>query len=593
MLRFLQKARHQLITDYILIRLLFRNSFVIHFMPSVYFNKKIFIFTFSFIVLGLGLFVFAKPAYRALQNWRAVQLIKKAQEEENNDNLRLAFEKAYTAYQLAPSNLDILRYTASITGKLSPVEALAFWIDLAKQTHQVDDLIATIKTALTVGNLYVAGEYLKQLQDIQPDDVQTLILQAQYLALNQDFDAAARVARQATLMPNAPSYTHEFYVKLSQLASRATLRMAGVQHLKELSLQPNQDGLEALRALSSYPGNTPEDIATIMEKIESHPESTSKDQVIALNLGEKIGRVNADYALAQTEILFANASIEDMIELGRFFNREGAYRKTAHCIPIEKAMQQYDLFLIWADAMAMTQQWDKLEKALNQPNVPVETFIKHLFLARVAEALNQKNKAKYEWNKAFFTASNNSDKLWFLVKYATQLERYDQAIEGLKKLTTQPNQAYRAWRAWLDICYLQGHTENLIDVLKQMSSVYPNDVAVQNDLRYAQALKGPLSEKAMYAAESAVANYPDVLAYRITLGLALLRANKPQIAYDLFKGLNIDWLNMPPRWRLVYAQILYDNNKKGLGDLILTQFPQQVAGLLPEEKELLKNRFSN
>lgn len=546
-------------------------------------KKWILISSISLIFI-VSLLIGAKPTMRSFKIWRARQLIEQAKTEEKNDKLHLAFEKAYTAYKLSPHDETIARYTAQIIEKLSPKDALAFWITLTEETHSLEDTYDTIRLAIILGDLTTAKNYWSQYHELAPNKSKALLLEAQILALEGNFDKAAILASQAVQLEDAPKDADLLYIKLSQLSSQNTQKQSGIDHLRIIATQKDDQGLSAIRTLATYPGNTPKDIELLIEQLNTHPLSTPQDKLLALSLAQKIGKADPDEVLEKAEKLFENASIDEKIELGRWLNQQGSYNKTLHCIPLELAIKRFDLFLIWADAMAVTKQWLPLEKALNDPTVPIDEFLKHLFLARTAEAQNKNNIAAHEWDKAFANANKDVDKLWFLVKYAIRLKHYKEATDGLSRLTQTPSQARLAWEMWVDICFLEQNTESVFKVLQQMADIYPHDMAIANDLRYIQALKGPLDNKMMAKAQILVADEPYMLAYRITLALAFLRNNKPQQALDLLLNLQINWHDVKPGWRCVYAGVLKENDCNALADLILAHIPKER--LLPEERVL-------
>lgn len=556
-------------------------------MPTAFLKSTKF-WTFIAVATGLtvGAAFSARPTMRAFKHWRAEHLIETAKEEDAAGNLQAAFEKAYTAYQLAPHDPDISRYTAEIITRVSPGEALPFWVTLSDATLLPDDFYQTAALALKLGKLNTAENFLNRLKETEAASIRTLLLEAQLLALNQRFDEAAAIAGRVIQMPDAPEDAHLFYVKLSQLSSRASERSSGVTHLRALATQPNEEGLTAIRNLATYPGNNKQDTQLLVEQLKKHPLATPQDKVLALSLAQKIGEADPNMVFSKAEELFLKASPDEMVELGRWLNEQGAYNKTAHCIPMAEAMKRYDLFLIWADAMAITKQWSLLEQALSSPNVPIDEFLRHLFLARTAEAQKKASLATHEWDRAFAEAGKDPEKLWFLIRYAIRLDHFKEATKGLAILSTIPSQARNAWETWVDTCLLKNNTQELITVLKNMAEVYPRDNAVENDLRYTQALIAPLHDKALARSQILVAENPNILAYRMTLALALLRENNKTDALKLLEGLDVPWADVKPGWRAVYAGILRANGRNALADLMVNNLP--TVKLLPEEMVLAK-----
>lgn len=552
-----------------------------------FWNRKAFWIWIITLLLGLAAIAFtARPAFRMIKQYRATHLVEDAKGYEANKELQTALEKAYAAYKLAPKHPPVARYMAQIVQKVSPSNAIDFWTPLADQTQEAQDLIDTINLALQLNQLTVVEKYLPLLRDQDPTSGQTILLQAKLHALKGEFDLAAKEALKATQSENPPAEANPLYVQFSQMASQGIIQAEGIQYLKMLAQKQNQEGLDALRTLATYSYNNSVEIENLIERLNHHPLAQSKDYLLALSLGQKIGKVDSNTVFKQAEVLFKDASMEDKVNLGRWLNSQGVYEKTLHCITLQEALLRSDLFLVWGDAMAITGQWDALQRALEDPKLPLDETLRHLFLARVAEGQKNPLKADHEWNKAFFEAGKNPEKLNFLVQYAVKLKAYNYAAKGLQILTTIPTIERDAWQKWIELGLLSKDTDNLLKVLEKMAANYPMDLAVENDLRYVQALKGPLVDKSFARAEQFVINDPMMLAYRMTLAIALVRQGDIKKALALLENFPVNWLKIQPRWLGIYIGILRANQKEAMATIMELNFKTET--LLPEELSFSK-----
>jgi hypothetical protein len=527
-----------------------------------------------------------KPLFRAIKHQRALSILEDAKSLEAAQETQKAIEKAYAAYKLAPHEPRVARYIAQIVQSVSPSNAIDFWITLTDQTKEIEDLNSTINLALQLGQSNIAEKYLEILKAKDPNGSKTLVVESKFYATKGQFDLAATKAFEATHLTNAPPEANPLYIQFSQMAKQPLIRSEGLEHLRALAMQKNQEGLDALRTLATYPNHTPEEIEELMHRLHDHPLAQAKDHLLALSLGQRIGQVDQNTVFAQAEMLFKNASMEDKVNLGRWLNAQGAYTKTTHCVTLEEALMRSDLFLVWGDAMALSNQWEDLQKALEKPDLPLDEALRHLFLARTAEALKNPLKADYEWNKALMEAGKNPDKIKFIIQYATKLKAYTYASKGLSILTTIPTTDREAWVQWVNLGVTAKDTQNVLKVLQKMAANYPKDEAVENDLRYVQALKGPVTDKSLARAQLLVTEYPMVLAYRMTLSLAFIRNQEPQKAYDLLKDFPVDWLKIQTRWRALYIGILKANERAGLAAIFEVNLDWN--SLLPEEAQFAR-----
>ena len=252
---------------------------------------------------------------------------------------------------------------------------------------------------------------------------------------------------------------------------------------------------------------------------------------------------------------------------------------------MDVARERHDLFLVLMDSMAIQEDWESIELALNKTPVPLEEFLTQLFLARAYWEQNKTRRGNLAWDRVILTAKGNPEQLFYIADYGLKLKMYDHSRDALEALLSNPTYQRRAAEALIRLEQSLGNTEGIYSALKSFNSIQGNDHVVRNDLIYTELLLDKDLAGNMTKAEQLVQDQPGYLAHYVTLALAYLKNGKKKDALRLLKTLNVPWEQVQPRWRAIYAAVLKANNEKGLAKELSVKI--NPTSLLPEEQALL------
>jgi len=282
---------------------------------------------------------------------------------------------------------------------------------------------------------------------------------------------------------------------------------------------------------------------------------------------------------------FRKSEADTKLEVGRWMNQNRQYQETVDFIDKSEALVNRDLFLVWVDAMAAGNRWQELEE-LFKGEVPVTREIQELFRFRIFHELGKPNMADVFWNKSLDLAQNKPVLLWYYSGYAARLGlqmREESAYRALLPITAHKRGAYLALVEMLDE---SGQTLKLFDLLAAMKKEYPNDDEVANDWAYCALLLEKEVESVGDQVRAVLEQSPEVMAYRVTYGLYLLRMNQAKAAWSLFDSIALppyqDWLL---EWRVVYLAILQRNQLRDQAAEVMATIP--IHQLKQEEARLL------
>ncbi|MBC2595133.1 hypothetical protein H5P28_12770 [Ruficoccus amylovorans] len=547
-------------------------------------------FTWTLAVLALGVVVAAlaaRPLMRAYREHNARQDVAQARVFLGEKDYEAALEAAHRAYVADPLNPDVVRTVAMIYNDIDPVKAEEFWAEAFELSGDNNDLGNWVSAALKAGDFETAREQLEVMKARGLEDSAWLFYNGQVLLHDQDVNGALVEARKALALKPTDERVHFFFVRLTQLSPDEALRKEGMDYLWRLARQRDTLGLRALRNLAEYTTNTDAERLEIIRLLKEHPQVTREDRLLALRLGYQLPGANAEANLEQAERFFDLSSPLDLVELGRWLNLQGRYEQTLALIPSDMAFARKDLFLVRLDALAQLGRWEEIGEIIQRPHAPLDEFLKFLFLSRVYFETGKLAEAEITWDRAVLEASREVDKLWYLVKYARQLNFNAEAIKALWRLADYPAQKRQAY-AQLLVLYQLGHdTAGMLRVLDRMLVSYPDNFSVLNDWAYINLLRNQRVPEALRAAQRVLRESTQpFLAHYVTLALAYYRTGDFKQALDTLQPLQINWAEAPAKWRVVFAAILRANGR--FSDAALMLSGVHAEDLLPEELALVR-----
>ncbi len=523
------------------------------------------------------------PAYRAFKGWRAGRLAQEALGALEAGDLETASEKARAAYHLRPADLEVVRATARVAGAASPARGVEFWeIAAILSGDAPDDLRGLAAAAIAAADLDAAAAALERLESRAYDDPGTMLLRADWLAAQGRHAEAADLSAQAmALRPDAP---WEDLRRHALHLLRAGRRGELVAFLSGLGMADDAAGLNALRLMAQLPDLDAGQLGPLARRLDAHPLAERQDRLAALLMMRAAGTLD-DTALAdRATALFKLEDDGELLEFAGWLLRNGLPGAVSAHLDEARALTRRDLFLVWADSLAMQGGWERLSAVLDQPRLPLEDALRHLFRMRAFMELGKVAQADLAWNNATNSAARSPAQLGILAEYALKMGLHERARDALWRLTTDPAVARGAFEQLVLLEERSGRTVELWEVLGTMEAAFPADPAVASDLAYIDALLDRDVAGAVASARELVERYPRHLPYRVSLAAALMRSGSPAEALAVLQPLEVDWLAQRPRWRVVVAWVASGNDAPAQARAALEGV--DLTALLPEERAL-------
>jgi hypothetical protein len=588
------------------------------------------------LIVGLG----GKPATRAIKGFQARRHAARAFEFLDKEKWSDARSEALAAYQLRNTEPQALRAVARYLSRTRQQQALDFWKQLRdvssltrddlrdeatiallsneteRATPAVNALLADNGRQAIPRDWLIAAqlafqkgagaEAIGRLQKIFENKAATEreLLQAAILELqaSNSTDAETKQRTQADAWSRIVKLGEGKSVTaldaLIILARRALTAPGGTTPVSPSpssvpdateSVSPNPDDTAVVPPAATGP--PPLEIPKLIAAIEQHPLAKAPHKLIALDLqmhenpGEKqacVDRAITDWKGSDTASLGA---------LAAWLNSHGEYQRELDTIPLEKSLEDRDLFLQHLDALGALARWDDIRKLLEAERFPIDAVIQRMYLARTNAQLGQKAAAENNWQRALEGAGNDLQKLLTLANYAEKNGAVEIAGTAYETAATIAPKMRGVQAGRLRVAQASRDTEKIHAVLAEMLALWPNDTAIQNDEAYTRLLMlpdDPESGDELIAieklAEQLVQREPASLPHRTLLALARLRQHRPVAALEVYVNIHVAPNALSPSALAVHAAVLYGNGQQddALKEIALVPIdrllPEEVAG---------------
>ncbi len=530
----------------------------------------------------------AKPGYRGLKSWRAQRLIAQAERLMKEEKWEAVFAKIQSAYQLNPNDPKTIRTVAGLYSGFGQEQAFPFWDQLlAMDKATPDDRRAIARLALRFKRLDLAEKQVLWLAQHQPEAIDNQLIGADFLLLSGDYPGAVRLARRAIRSEPSNAEAGLYLARLLLASPNPDEARLGKRNILNLAQATNSIGSEALRIAVQLPDLSASEERDLSSLVERPDLSSAEKLVLRLALDWKAAPEQRDKLVSDAVRAAGRQTAAEQLALGRWLNQRQLFNATLQLPPpASAAQQQRNLLLVRLDALAGLGKWQEIQETLKADDL-LEPLLRELYLARSATVLNEPERAALQWRRIEqLSVDLQPPALLYLAIYCERIGAVAQAVKAYREVRQSPFLAREGYAGLIRIAEASGQTRELRQILSEMTSRFPQEIAPQNDLAYLSLLLGENIPQAKNTAERLVQQNPSVLAYRATLALALLKSEQPAAAEALLRDLPVDWRAVRPGWQAVHSAVRAANGETNLARTLVRQIP--LERLKPEERALIQ-----
>ena len=510
-----------------------------------------------------------------IKDWRARQFTERAKVLMAEDKLQEAFNNAASAMQMRPGLADVRRTYAEVllsAGKAEGTAVLQQMVDDGSATAA--DRLALADAALRFGDLPVAEREALQLLQSGDDAPGALLRLARVRVAQQRVPDAVQALRES-LEAGGGSDAAVLLARLQFAANTPESTAQALALLRPLALQTDQAGLETLLTLLASPALKSEEGMVWIEALRKHPQASDEQKLAAASAEIQIDPRRYAEVVKRAMADCASGSTEQRAQLARWLNQNREYDGVLEVIKPEEATGRSDLFLIRLDAMAGRGDWKEIAELLRGEGIPLQTPVVLLYRGRAARETGDPEASATFYRRAVIEAAPTPDVMWYVINYLQRVGE-DQVLEQeLRRLSENSSFARQAFQALVPLVQKRQDAEELYGLYERMLKSLPAEPAVQNDHRYFAALTGRRAD--VSGARDLVAQYPQMLAYRITLALTHLKNHQPEAAMRVFDGITLDPMQIQPYQRAVLAAVLGSTGREDEARQLAKTIPEDVV----------------
>ncbi|MEO6054798.1 MAG: tetratricopeptide repeat protein [Chthoniobacterales bacterium] len=540
-------------------------------------------------LLGASLaIIYGGPSIR---NWRALQLSAKAGKLFISKDYVAAQQAAIAAYQLSPANPEVQRTVGKILAGLGHPQAIELYRALdAGGLANTQDQLFYAGLLVQQQDLTEAADVLQKVFKAEPENNEAHALNAKVLLMQGKF-AESEVELRDILSKNPGN--QDVLVLLGRLLAVSpdpAKRAEGVEILKKMAKSKEKAGLAALKYLLRIPQGDPAETREWMIAIENHPLSDEDARLLAADWEVHFDPSKSKEVYSRLMKEFGNAPPEQLRDFGGWLNQHQQYDLVLRLFSKDTALSRRDYFLIWLDAEAGLGEWGEVTRVLQntKPAPPLEAPFISLFRGRAAAALNDPAQAALFYRKAITDAKRDAKIIWYLAGYFKQIGMPEYTKEALTLLLRSPTTARAGYQALLALAAQKRDTVAVVSILTEMHLRWPKDDSVENDQRFFSLLLGKATNQETEA-QQLITQDPASLPFRTTLALLYLKQSKPKDALNVYKDLRVDWPQMNPELRAIYAAVLEANGMHDDAIQVASGITENM--LYKQERDLLVSVF--
>lgn len=535
----------------------------------------------------VGGWLSARPAWRWVKAVRAQRFLAESETFIQQEEWTRALERTRSALQLAPAHPTVLRHAAELHGRFGSEGALTYYEQLlATGKATVSDREQYAAVAFGLGDAGLAGALIEELLSGSRLTARTLLLGAQYRALQQQPAEAIRLARECLKVePGNPTNALALGTFLSTSPREADREEA----MTVLWPYAEADGPLRMRALATIvrAPDTPRADREKAEALLRGKESRTVDEEL-LRLEAAVSLDPSMRVRAAEEVMerIGRSSPEAMAAAAHWLNRQEQFARTVALVLPDVARTHPRLTQLRYEALVGLGQDRAAYDFIRADGVPGDAVA--LEFLRCAAAARLKDEAAVDGHlRNLLTLTRRQPRqMRAVAEFALRHRRTEIATEANRILSRHPREAEAAFRSLLRTAATEGETWAARDYARKLAALRPDDESVRLQVAYYDLLLEEEVDRAFAAVEGLHRERPRDFQRRVALALGHLRRGEPERAGALIEGQMVVWRDLPPSARAVVVATLGANGRESSVARLLPRVP--LARLHPEERELLR-----
>jgi hypothetical protein len=489
------------------------------------------------LLLSALVLVGARPAWRAIKDWRADRFLRQAADLLEQKQFILAFERARSALQLVPGRADALRMNARLLAIGGSETSLVLWEKLVSSGQASPDDVASFVEA--------------SVQFHRPDLVAGIVdsLRPGHSTHERTSRAAAIYLLHARRIPEALPHARDAYqgapfnptnalllARLLAIEGRGPARAEARELFWRVAQTNGALRLEALRRVTSLPGATRSDRERVCDILSG---MSDRDPAAAVLLAETLLKLNPARESEIVSNLVGQVRRDDPDQLAHVVEALVRMRRFSDALALTaagRAKGHRRLFMARYEALVGSGRNDEAYRHVLAPDVPLPPFDLDMLRVRAAERAGDLRRRDAHLRDLLRTAGDHTGRIRAVAELAEEGNTRDStqlAVDGWKRLVHRPGEVINALRHLQKLADRSGDTWMAREYARQAARHNTADSRLQLELAYYDLLLGENVERALAEAERQAGMRTNDFFARAVAALGHLRAGAPEVAHKL------------------------------------------------------------
>ena len=494
-----------------------------------------------------------------IKGWQARRAAAEAEVLMDKEDWTHGAERVRAAFDLAvtePATWHAIARLMSQSG--DNTEALRWWQKFAEvRPLTTSDRRNYAAAAVSANELALATDEIDQLLAEKPVAASDLRLAAQLATIQGLSAAALDYAQRALRAPDAPPLEvlrSALLVFVNTTPASPAYSDALHQFVELARREPGPAGVQALRMMAA-PGHKPRmttavpaepsiafassgpdfmSSVEIANKIENHPMAGAYDRLCAAGLRAQDDPKSAEHYLNERIAECRRSDSQTLVALADWLYEHGRLETMLQILPLERVVQDHQLFLERIDALSAAGQFSDLAEMLSVENPILDPMLGHVFLALAKAKLGEEATSANEWGRAVETA-DTTQRCLVLAQYAEKSGLSRIADDAYDKVLKRQPRLRSAYAARLRLAEAMGETEKAHQITEKIVELWPDDTKSRMLEIYLRLLLGASAADTKIAEEEADAilkHNPENVGARMVVALARLKSGRQVAALE-------------------------------------------------------------
>ncbi len=520
------------------------------------------------------------------ENAKFRKFVTEAQEFSAQGQYQQAWQSVREALEIHPLDLPTIRLAAHVAdGTRSEVGLRFHEVLTASDDATLEDKQNYLEALMQFDKMDKAEPYLAKLLAYGPNS-RTLYLAGQFYKFKNDLPRAIQYFRGA--LAQSPVHAR------TELALGSTLIQSSdpedIQEGKAMLLRvakgQGEFSSEALRNFALGVRISEAEAKTILALINENKKPNSSVFLLKQELRFRLNPASRPALLQEAIDAYSDGGNVERLVLASWLMNHQAYREVLALQNRVQDLANPPLLLHYMEAYNRLGQFGEGYDFSQRFARSMEDVHMEAVCGYFATKSGQPLAAEVHWTKALQLSGTSPEQLHELATIAEKLETWDQALRAWDLLALRPNWKDRALPKRLELARKMGSAKRIRDILAKAAEEDPANPDLDISQAYYDLLLNENVESATACSERLFAQAPENLNFATSYALALLRENKPSIAYQVYQKQHAAVNTFAPIHALIYAAVLFSNHRDSEAQKSI-----QLVGIqdfVTEEVELLK-----